>query len=153
MNFHYIQQKSSLLSNCKSSIKLKNFTIYSVNDLEKYLNYLSCNCKGIGYWGGFCLNKIKKVVGYNYVNDDILANTLGRLFKNKRVVDLGAGLGQYCPIVSKYSKVCDQYDGSVNIEEVTNGKVKYLNLAESINIECNYDYVMSIEVAKHIVII
>lgn len=25
-----------------------------------------------------------------------------------------------------------------------------MNLAESINIECNYDYVMSIEVAEHI---
>lgn len=66
------------------------------------------------------------------------------------MVDLGAGLGWYCPIVSNYSKVCDEYDGSVNIEEATNGRVKYLNLAEEINIECNYDYAMSIEVAEHI---
>lgn len=38
----------------------------------------------------------------------------------------------------------------MNIEEVTKGKVKYLNLAEPIHFECNYDIVMSLEVAEHI---
>lgn len=36
------------------------------------------------------------------------------------------------------------------IEKETKGRVKYLNLAEPIPFECNYDFVISIEVAEHI---
>lgn len=145
-----MQQFSQILTHCKSEKQFKVFTLKTTKDVESYLNYLSCYCKGIGYWGGFCLEKEKKEVGGNEMHDEKLATTLGKNFINKKVADFGAGLGWYCPIVSKYSKVCDEYDGSVNIEDVTNGKVKYINLAEPIKIKCNYDYVISIEVAEHI---
>lgn len=93
------------------------------------MNYLSCKCYGFWYWGGFCLKKEKMYVGGNKAHDIGLSNELALLFKDKTVVDLGAGLGHYCPIISRKAKECDSYDGLVNIEEVTNGKVKYLNLA------------------------
>lgn len=150
INLNHIKQISSFLSNCKNVTSFKNLKITTNKDVDIYLNYLSCRCKGIGFWGGFCLDKENKEVGYNYAHDEKLAYTLGKLLKNKRVADFGAGLGWYCPIIKKYSKVCDEYDGSVNIEEVTNGRIKYLNLAEPINIKCNYDFIISIEVAEHI---
>lgn len=150
INVEYVQQISKLLSYCKNTPEFKNITISTNKDIEKYLNYLSCTCKGIGFWGGFCLNNNKEEVGHNFSHDDKLAEKLGLFLKNKRVADFGAGLGWYCPTISKSAKVCDQYDGSVNIEEVTDGRVKYLNLAEPITMQCNYDYVISIEVAEHI---
>lgn len=139
----------SLLTNCKTTY-VNYINISNNEEYIKYMNNLSCDCKGIGYWGGFCLKKNSMYVGGNNVHDEGLANKLADLFEKKSVVDLGCGLGWYCPIISKKSKKCDQYDGSVNIEEVTNGKVKYLNLAEKINFNCNYDIVMSLEVAEHI---
>lgn len=99
------------------------------------MNNISCVCKGIGYWGGFCLGNGNKYVGGNKGYDISLSYRLADLFKDKTVVDLSAGLGWYCPIISRKSKKCDQFDGSVNIEEVTKGKVKYLNLAEPIEFE------------------
>lgn len=146
----YIQKFSTILVDCKNAKDFKSFALITTKDVENYLNYLSCKCKGIGYWGGFCLEKDRKNVGGNEVHDEKLANTLGNLFINKRVADFGAGLGWYCPIISKYSKVCDEYDGSANIEDITHGRIKYFNLAEPLKMECNYDYIISIEVAEHI---
>lgn len=148
-NYKILNDISILLSNCSIS-SVKKYNISSHNDYIKYINYLSCKCKGIGYWGGFCLKRGNYYVGGNQVHDTDLTNELANMFKNKTVVDLGAGLGWYCPIISQKSKKCDQYDGSVNIEDITKGKVKYLNLAEPIKFECNYDIVISLEVAEHI---
>lgn len=148
-DYIFLNDIANLLSNCSTrpSIRIK---VKSDKDYIHFLNILSCYCKGIGFWGGFCLKNDKKYVGHNDEHDVNLAVYLRDLFKGKSVVDLGAGLGWYCPIISEKSKKCDQYDGSVNIEEVTQGKVKYLNLAEPIEFQCNYDIVMSIEVAEHI---
>lgn len=63
INLNNIQEISSLLSYCKNVPSFKNITIVTRKDLDKYLNYLSCSCKGIGYWGGFCLEKEKKMLG------------------------------------------------------------------------------------------
>lgn len=137
-----------LKSKCKSDISDRiNFRIEK--EYIQLMNKLSCSCRGVGYWGGFCLNisKARKM----FVGCDLdLANKLSELFKGKKVVDLGGGLGWYCKIIGGKAESCDEYDGSVNIEEATNGTVKYLNLAEPINFECNYDIAMSIEVAEHI---
>lgn len=153
-NDNYLQSQlklnlSKIFSNCNlTNNKLMN--VRSNYDYIKYLNILSCKCRGIGYWGGFCLKKEKIYVGGNQAHDIGLSNALANLFKDKTVVDLGAGLGWYCPIISKTAKRCDQYDGSVNIEEITHNKVKYLNLAEPIKKIRKYDIVMSLEVAEHI---
>lgn len=145
-NIHNI---SRIVSNCNIT-NVKKYSIYSDDEYNKYLNYISCKCSGIGYWGGFCLSKKNKYVGGNSAYDIALSNELAKLFKEKEVVDLGAGLGMYCPIISRMARKCDQYDGSVNIEEITHGKTKYLNLAQPIKFECSYDVAMSIEVAEHI---
>lgn len=97
-----------LTKNCSIFYKKYN-TIKNNKDYKDLMNYLSCKCKGIGYWGGFCLNK-KLVEERNNIQDTQLANELGKLFKNKAVIDLGAGLGKYCNIISKKSSVCDEYD-------------------------------------------
>lgn len=150
LNQHqYYNNISKIFPQCNIT-NLKKYTINTNKEYVKYLNYISCECKRIGYWGGFCLKKDKMHVGGNDILDIVLSNKLAELFKDKTVVDLGCGLGKYCPIISKKSKICDQFDGAVNIEEVTDGKIKYLNLAEPIKFECSYDVVMSIEVAEHI---
>lgn len=132
-----------LANNC-SVFYTKFNIIRNSKDYKDYMNYLSCKCKGLGYWGGFCLNK-KLIMERKNIEDKNLSNELANLFRDKTVVDLGAGLGKYCNTISMKSSICDEYDGSIGIEEETKGRVKYLNLAEPILFDSNYDSIISIE--------
>lgn len=116
--------------------------------IHNHVEY-KCDIKKSEKWGGFCITKQHPNTGWNYILDYGLATKIGLIFKNKTIIDLGAGLGQYCEVIRNYS-TCDAYDGSKNVEIVTNGKVKYLNLAKKIEFNCIHDVVISIEVAEHI---
>lgn len=99
--------------------------------------------------GAFCITKQHPHTGWNYILDLGLATEIGNIFKNKTIIDLGAGLGQYCDVIRNYT-TCEAYDGAKNVEIVTQGKVKYLNLAKRIEFNCIHDVVLSIEVGEHI---
>lgn len=122
------------------------YTDYTENTQNTEYN---CNTSRNEKWGGYCITKQNPYVGFNYVLDVGLAKEIGLLFKNKSIIDLGAGLGQYCDVIRRCT-TCDAYDGSKNVEVVTKGKVKYLNLAKKIEFNCTHDIVMSIEVGEHI---
>lgn len=123
--------------------------IYSNLPKKKEQREYDCNVNKSEKWGGFCVTKKNSTTGWNYILDSGLANEIGKIYKNKSIIDLGAGLGQYCKVISKYT-TCHPYDGAKNIEIVTKGKVKFLNIADKINFDCLHDVVMSIEVGEHI---
>lgn len=106
------------------------FKIITSLDYKENVEY-NCDENSTEKWGGYCITKQRPNIGYNYILDVGLARAVGVVFKNKTIIDLGAGLGQYCELIRKYTS-CDAYDGSKNIEIVTKGKVKYLNLAKRI---------------------
>eukprot|EP01036_Dinobryon_divergens_P029921 gene29921-39092_t len=125
---------------------------------RKEAGSLSCKVNGLGPNGGFCLDPVKKEsVGGNQYFDKGIAEEMSTLFlgsksSNVSVVDFGCGFGQY----GQYFKTTwDRiewvgYDGSENIESVTSGFVKFIDLAEPKFLGTNYDWTISIEVAEHL---
>ena len=126
---------------------------------RKEAGTLSCKVNGLGPNGGFCLDPVqKKSVGSNHAFDKGIAEEMSTLFlgsmsSNVSVVDFGCGFGQY----GKYFKTTSSnriewvgYDGSENIESVTSGFVKFIDLTEPKFLGTNYDWAISIEVAEHL---
>lgn len=116
---------------------------------RSYAGEISCKYTGIGPTGGFCLSANKRNVGGNHCIDKKFASFLMFLFANSTVTDLGCGLGQYGKKFKKEGVHWIGYDGAENIESVTNGFVKFLDLTEEIDIDKS-DWTMSIEVGEHI---
>ena len=110
---------------------------------------LSCQYTGIGPTGGFCLSGNKKAVGSNDCIDRKFASLLALMFANSTVTDLGCGVGQYGKQFLDQGVRWTGYDGAENIESVTDGFVKFMDLTEEQDIEKS-DWAMSIEVAEHI---
>jgi len=107
--------------------------------------------------GGYCLPK-DGVIGGNHIYDRRMAEYLANnIFAGKTVVDLGAGLGHYGRIFneegSKVSK-WEGYDGALNVNEVTNGLVNFMDLTQpdaADERDCvSADWVLSLEVGEHI---
>jgi len=109
--------------------------------------------------GGFCLTK-GRYVGGNQRYDENLAHALAsQVIKGGTVVDLGAGLGHYGKLLLEDETdpvaAWEGYDGAVNVEEVTDGLIKYMDLTQPAAIDqrpCGgqADWVLSLEVAEHI---
>jgi hypothetical protein len=116
---------------------------------RSYAGKISCKYNGIGPTGGFCLSPNRKSVGGNDCIDKKFATFLMFLFTNSTVTDFGCGLGQYGKEFQKKGVHWIGYDGAENIESVTNGFVKFLDLTEEHDINKS-DWTMSIEVAEHI---
>jgi hypothetical protein len=108
--------------------------------------------------GGFCLDKDDPHVGGNQLYDKPMADFLGsNVFNGKKVVDLGAGLGHYGKIFKEskdYKVDWVGYDGAINVQEATNGLVKYMDLAQPHATDerpcVAGDWVLSLEVAEHL---
>lgn len=116
---------------------------------RSYAGEISCKYQGIGPTGGFCLSANKRRVGGNDYIDKRFASFLMLLFANSSVTDFGCGLGQYGKEFLKKDIPWVGYDGAENIESVTNGFVKFLDLTEEHDIDKS-DWTMSIEVGEHI---
>lgn len=112
-------------------------------------------------WGAWCARKqwdpknpkVRKPPCNTRVAD-YLAQTL---FNGCSVADFGAGVGMYKKRMLSSAlgkpKVMTPFDGSIGIDEVTNGFVKYANLAKPLRLRVDapvFDWVMSVEVAEHI---
>eukprot|EP01036_Dinobryon_divergens_P030171 gene30171-39368_t len=125
---------------------------------RKQAGNLSCTVNGLGPTGGFCLDPVsKKSVGGNHAFDKGLAEEMSSLMLGSQssdvsVVDFGCGLGLYGQYFKTSSKriAWTGYDGSENIENVTSGFVKFIDLAEPKFLGKNYDWAMSVEVAEHL---
>jgi len=120
--------------------------------LRRQLGALSCECRGIGFTGGFCLTKARPAVGGNELWSPALANELlFGLFNNHSLYDFGAGLGWYGKYFLAHGQLTDYaaFDGAENCAEVTNGFVQFLDLAETQRMP-RKDWVLSLEVGEHI---
>ena len=73
------------------------------------------------------------------------------LFQEKTVLDLGCGLGHYGKAFAEAGRVIwTGYDGSENIESVTEGFVHFMDLTTPHWIGKTFTWVMSLEVGEHI---
>ncbi|KAK2714218.1 uncharacterized protein LOC136040163 [Artemia franciscana] len=141
---------------------------------------MSCKEKGIGKTGGFCLDEDNILVGGNKLWGPEFAKGMENIFKNSSVLDLGAGLGHYGryflrkreyifedkfrdieksiffdrieDIINTPKRILhyEGYDGALNIEKVTSGFIKHIDLAAPQNLNRKFDWVMSVEVGEHI---
>ena len=130
--------------------------------LRLALGELSCETRGIGPTGGFCLKEGEVEVGGNQAIDLAVAAGFGRLLAGKSVTNFGAGLGQYeryfDSLAADAPRPASSWacDGAENINKFayTRGDgtpyVSWCDLTEPVEGAPISDYVMSIEVAEHI---
>jgi SAM-dependent methyltransferase len=96
-----------------------------------------------GYW------ESKNVIPAHY-NDERIANYLNSFLKNKKVVDLGCGLGYYVKYLKNNNIDIDGYDGNPYTPELTDSLCNVLDLSKEIIFEKKYDWVICLEVGEHI---
>lgn len=88
--------------------------------------------------------------------DKSLAEYLSHFFLDKSVVDLGAGVGRYGQYLLDSGRVKEWhgYDGALNVNAVSEGPVKFMDLTQpdaGDERPCpKSDWVVSLEVAEHI---
>ena len=87
---------------------------------------LVCNkSQSVSASGGWCpdLNTLNK----QHITDKQLIPALSQLFTGASVVGLGYGLGHYKTLLLNSSGVSryDSYDGTPDIERITNGRVSW----------------------------
>jgi predicted O-methyltransferase YrrM len=72
--------------------------------------------------------------------------------KNKinTLVDFGCGTGDYVQNLIENNIQCEAYDGNPNTELLTNGLGKTLDLSYKINLNKQFDCVLSLETGEHI---
>lgn len=121
---------------------------------RRELGRRSCAEKGIGPTGGYCLSRTRANVGGNFYLPTRMAGVLGLLFSNASVLDLGCGVGQYGRFFrNKHPSVrWVGVDGAENVEEATDGHVRFADLTEGLPRFARrpWDWAMSIEVAEHV---
>ena len=88
--------------------------------------------------------------------DWTMACTLAtRVLRGVSVVDVGAGLGRYATVLRNPNlngpRFYAAYDGSSNIERVTNGVVKHVDLTRPLDEPLGvFDWALCLEVAEHV---
>ena len=86
-----------------------------------------CEGKKISSTGGFCLTKQTVIGGNNWVDIPLGEYLRDNLFRDKTVVDLGAGLGHYGKIFTAENSPVKSwvgFDGAMNVQ---NAIVEYVN--------------------------
>ncbi|CAF3388509.1 unnamed protein product [Rotaria socialis] len=116
------------------------------------LGEVSCALHGVGPTGGFCRQAGRASDGGHHL-DQQLCLELSRFFSGSTVYDLGAGMGQYTNCLREVGSVDSlAFDGAENIENASNGTVRFMDLSEPQPWEILgvRDWVLSLEVAEHI---
>ena len=116
-----------------------------------------CEGKKTSSTGGFCLTKQTVIGGNNWVDKPLAEYLRDHVFKDKTVIDLGAGLGHYGKIfMEEHSPVISWvgFDGAMNVQNATDGLVRYMDLTQPHAADerpcIKGDWVLSLEVAEHI---
>jgi hypothetical protein len=112
--------------------------------------------------GGWCLTPCTEegcrssdglVLPQYHLSGDVgLGRLLYKIFRGSRVVDLGAGVGQYGHLFQDFGGEIDYspFDGALNVEEFTAGRVSWVDLSTPFTLSKQADWVMSIEVGEHL---
>jgi hypothetical protein len=66
------------------------------------------------------------------------------------VVDFGCGIGEYVKLMMNSDLSCDGFDGNPDTEELSGGVASVIDLSEPFDLQKQYDWVMSLEVAEHL---
>lgn len=88
----------------------------------------------------------------NHRYDEPLAQELLAFFKNEKansIVDFGCGHGNYTKLLGQEINT-DGFDGNPNTVELTNGLCSVLDLSQPVDLNREYDWVLSLEVGEHI---
>jgi hypothetical protein len=121
-----------------------------LNSIQHRIQQLACIDSGASATdtGGWC----NRVVAAEHRTDAGLAKALAMFFYGSRVAGLGDGLGHYQRLVTDDGFVAryDAYDGSPFVEELTNGRVRFLDLAVPQFWLPVYDWTLCLEVLEHI---
>jgi len=99
-----------------------------------------------GYWEG-------KEAASQHCFDSFLCDGLISFFTNENansVVDFGCGMGEYVRIFQEHNINATGFDGNPNTPELTNNLCKVLDLSIPIQLDTQFDWVMSLEVGEHL---
>lgn len=99
-----------------------------------------------GYWYG------EDVVSEHRF-DKCLAIALVHFFKSenvKSIVDFGCGTSDYVKTMLTHQIDCEGYDGNPDTFKISGGIGKVADLSQPLNLDKNFDWVMSLEVGEHI---
>lgn len=103
--------------------------------------------------GGFSKRNLKKRKG-RLPNDGLIQTVLIFVSKSKRIVDIGSGIGQCVESLLDKGYKSIGIDGSEEVEKVTNGLVKFLDLSVPIQPDdeesLRSEWGLFIEVGEHI---
>jgi len=97
-----------------------------------------------GFWEGACIN-------HHY--DESFSKTLNTIVSNYNTyVDFGCGDAKYAKYIKENNPLIavEAYDGNPEVELVTDGFGKVLDLSKTFDLNKKYDVVCSLEVAEHI---
>ena len=99
-----------------------------------------------GYWDGMEASS-------QHVYDPSLGISLTNFFLSENVkslVDFGCGMGNYVKTFLENNINASGFDGNPYTPELTNNICKVLDLSVSVKFDEPYDWVMSLEVGKHL---
>ena len=124
---------------------------------QKRIVTLWCDKYSVGPTGAFCVPYplTQEFRTYRLQNfDGDLANVLGDFFLEETgsVADVGGSIGLYTESLRKRGVEIDCYDGAENIEEATEGRVRHLDVTDSLASKSlgKHDWVLCLEVAEHV---
>ena len=122
-----------------------------LNKEKQKLGQLQCYTGVVSGSGGWCKND-SSVDSKEHMTDYKLAKYLSNFLTGKRVGSFGDGPGLYKKYLdeAKLLRIYDAYDGAPFAENVTDGRVKFLDLSVPQYGLPLYDWIMSLEVAEHI---
>lgn len=122
-----------------------------LNMIQRQLQQISCLGKpasGTSDTGGWCSDAI----GHEHRTDHGLARALAYLLLGRTVASLGDGLGEYGRTIASTGlpERVDSFDGSPFVEELTAGRVRFLDLAVPQYWLPVYDWTLCLEVLEHV---
>jgi len=122
-----------------------------LNSIQRQLQQISClgrPASGTSDTGGWCSD----AVGHEHRTDHGLVRTLSCLLLGSTVASLGDGLGEYSRAIANTGlpERVDSFDGAPFVEEVTAGRVRFLDLAVPQYWLPIYDWTLCLEVLEHV---
>jgi len=131
----------------------RNQLSYLLNREKQKTGQLECNSltRSVSSSGGWCKND-SRPTSKQHVTDLKLAKKLSEYLKGKSVGSFGDGPGLYKKYFdeTKMLEVYDAYDGAPFAEQVSNGRVQFLDLSIPQYGRPIYDWILSLEVVEHI---
>jgi len=122
-----------------------------LNDIQRQLQQIVCRGRpdsGTSDTGGWCSDAVSQ----EHHTDKDLARALSTLLFDRTVASFGDGLGEYSRAITETGLVerVDSFDGAPFVEELTAGRVRFLDLAVPQYWLPVYDWTVCLEVLEHV---